>query len=54
MKEFDIQVSVITNCYGIEAKNKEDAIIKITDQWWEEYGINLSNNEIEILEETSQ
>jgi|TARA_B100001250_G_scaffold192791_1_gene165744 uncharacterized protein YpuA (DUF1002 family) len=50
MKEFNIQVSVITNCYGIEAKNKEDAIKKITDQWLEDYNINLSNDEIEINE----
>jgi|TARA_Y100000015_G_C2333254_1_gene62275 UDP-N-acetylenolpyruvoylglucosamine reductase len=51
MKEFDIQVSVITNCYGIEAKNKEDVIEQVKDQWWETYGIHLDNSEIKILDE---
>lgn len=50
MKEYSYVVKVEWSGCGIEAKNKEEAIEKIKDSFYDEYGIKLSDEEIMELE----
>lgn len=50
-KYYDIQVTVRTINLGVPAYSVENAIDNIKEQYREEYGINLVDDEIEIINE---
>ena len=46
MQEYTSTIKLEIGCNNLEAKNKEEYIQKLKDQFYEEYGIDLSDNEI--------
>ena len=52
MKEYSAVIKVEFSWNGIEARDKETAMIKLKDMFYEEYGIKLENEEIIELKES--
>lgn len=51
MKEYYSNITLKFSGNNIEAENKEEYIQILKEQFLEEYGIFLNDNEIEIIEE---
>ena len=52
MKTFYSNITLKFSGNGIEADNKEQYIEFLKEQFYEEYGISLDDDEIEIVEES--
>ena len=50
MNEYHCVVKIEWGCNNHEAKNKEDYIEKVKDQYYELYGISLDREEITQIE----
>ena len=51
MKEYYSNITIKFGGNNLEANSKEEYIELIKEQFYEDYGINLDDNEIEIIEE---
>ena len=51
MKKYYSNITLKFSGNGIEADNKEQYIEFLKEQFYEEYGISLDDDEIEIIEE---
>ena len=50
MKEFTSTIKIEIGCNNLEAKNKEEYIEKLKDQFYEDFNIELSDSEITQIE----
>jgi len=53
-KEYTSTITVIFDLNNHEAKSKEDYINIVKEQFYEEYGIKLTNSEITNIQEVKQ
>ena len=51
MKEYTSEINIWFGGNNHEAKNKEEYIQKVKDQFWEDFGIKLTNAEITNITE---
>jgi hypothetical protein len=51
MKEYYSNITIKFGGNNLEADNEEEYLQLIKEQFFEDYGINLVNEEIEIIEE---
>ena len=51
MKEYYSNITIQFSGNNLEANSKEEYIELIKEQFYEDYRINLNDNEIEIIEE---
>ena len=51
MKEYTSEINIWFGGNNHEAKNKEQYIQKVKDQFWEDFGIKLANAEITNITE---
>tara|TARA_Y100000114_G_C11544498_1_gene224189 strand:- start:352 stop:516 length:165 start_codon:yes stop_codon:yes gene_type:complete len=51
IKEYQSTITVSWGCNNHEAKSKEEYIQKVKDQFYEEFGIHLTDNEITDIEQ---
>ena len=51
MKEYTSEINIWFVGNNHEAKNKEEYIKKVKDQFWEDFGIKLTNAEITNITE---
>ena len=47
---FDFEVTVSTQCFGIEADSQEEAEAKLKEQWLDDFNIELTDDEITITD----
>tara|TARA_R110001583_G_scaffold38420_1_gene124201 strand:- start:183 stop:347 length:165 start_codon:yes stop_codon:yes gene_type:complete len=51
MKEYYSNITIKFGGNNLEANSKKEYLELIKEQFYEDYGINLDDNEIEIIEE---
>jgi hypothetical protein len=51
MKEYTSEIKIVFGGNNHQAENKEEYIKKVKDQFWEDFGIKLTNAEITNITE---
>ena len=49
-KDYDFEIKLVFDNYGIEADTEEKAIEQLKANFYEEFGIKLSDDEITLME----